>query len=126
MATHATILLLCSEPVIRVAVGEILERAGYLVLSADNLGTAVKMIADCPVDLLVTYPYIAEISGHEAAKYLRTKIPGLAVLLVAGLPEDDRVQNWADLDQFGLFPPPFTAAQLLEKVREILKTVTKE
>jgi DNA-binding NtrC family response regulator len=121
---NATILLLGSEPIAQSAVRDSLEDAGYLVQAATNLGTAVTMLTDCPVDLLITHPYIAEIPGHEAAKYLRTKHPGMAVLMVAGLLEDDRIRNSADLERYEIFPQPFTAAQLIEKVRQVLKTVS--
>src|SRR5580692_5619797 len=100
----ATILLLGSEPAAQAAIREALERAGYLVLSANNLGTAVTMLADDTVDLLITHPYIAEISGYEAAKYLRTKKAGMAVLLIAGLLDDDRLRNLADLQHLVVFP----------------------
>ena len=120
---NATLFLLGSEPVVRAAIREILERAGYLVSSADNLGTAVDMLAESPVDLLIIHPYIAEITGHAAALYLRTMHPGLAVLMVAGLPDDDRVRRWTGPDRFEIFPQPFTPAQLLEKVSDVLKTV---
>ena len=116
-------MLLGSEPVRQSVIREALEGAGYLVLAANNLGSAVTMLADCPADLLITHPYVAEIPGHEAAKYLRAKNPGMAVLLVAGFLDDDRIRNSAVLERYEIFPPPFTAAQLVEKVREILKTV---
>lgn len=125
MTPLGTILLLSSEPVVRSAIRETLECAGYLVVSADNLGTAVDRLAEGPVDLLITHPYIAEIPGREAALYLRTKVPGIPVLMVAGLLEDDRFRNWNDIDRLEIFPRPFTAAQLIQKVGTVLKTVQR-
>jgi hypothetical protein len=58
---------------------------------------------------------VTEITGHEAAKYLRTKNPGMDVLMLAGLPEDDRIRNSAALKRFDIFPPPFPAARLIKK-----------
>jgi hypothetical protein len=46
----------------------------------------------------------------------------MGILVVAGLLDDDRLQYRAHLEGFGIFPPPFTAAQLIEKVAEVLKT----
>jgi len=46
----------------------------------------------------------------------------MAVLIVAGIPDDNRIQYRDDLEGFQRFPPPFTAAQLLDKVDEVLKT----
>ena len=121
--TNAMILLLSSEPVVRAVIREALEKAGYTVLATGSLGAAVEAIAYSSIDLLITHPYIENIPGHEAAKYLRSKNPHrMAVLIVAGLLDDDRLQFRADLEKFEIFPPPFTAAQLIEKVEEVLKT----
>jgi DNA-binding NtrC family response regulator len=122
---NAMILLLSSEPVVRAVIKEVLEGAGYVVLATGGLGTAAELLAEYPIDLLVTHPYIDNVPGHAAAKYLRTQKPGLAVLVIAGLLEDDRLQNRADLEGFDLFPAAFTAAQLLEKVAEVLEAARK-
>jgi DNA-binding NtrC family response regulator len=102
-----------------------LEQAGYLVEATGDLGTAVDRLADSKIDLLITYPYVESISGHEAAKYLRTKNPQMGVLVVAGLLKDERLQDRAELEGFEVFPPPFTAVQLLEKVKEVLNAARK-
>lgn len=119
--TETTILLLGSEPVVRSVMREALERAGYVVLATGSLGAAVDWLAQCSIDLLITHPYIENIPGHEAAKYLRTKNPSMKILVVAGLLDDDRLQYRADLEGFEVFPPPFSAAQLIEKVEQVLK-----
>jgi DNA-binding NtrC family response regulator len=77
------------------------------------------------VDLLITHPYVDNIPGHQAAKYLQGRNPGMGVLIVAGLLDDDRLQYRADMEGFDIFPPPFSAAQLLEKVDEALKAARK-
>lgn len=118
------ILLLSSEPVVRSVMKEALERAGYVVLATGSLGVAVDMLASAKIELLITHPYIDNISGHEAAKYLRARNPHkMGVLIVAGLLNDDRLQYRADLEEFEIFPTPFTVAQLIEKVEQVLRTV---
>jgi DNA-binding NtrC family response regulator len=115
------ILLLCSEPVVRLVMKEVLNQAGYVVQATGDLGTAVDMIAESKIHLLITSPYVESIPGHEAGKYLRGKNPQMGVLEVAGLLDDDRLRYRAELERFEIFPPPFTAAQLIEKVEEALK-----
>jgi DNA-binding NtrC family response regulator len=117
------ILLLGSEPVIRAAMTDALQHAGYVVMATGSLGTAVDMLADCKCGLLVLPPYIDNISGHDAAKYLRARNPHMGILVVAGLLDDDRIRYRATLEGFEIFPPPFAAAQLIEKVAEVLKAV---
>ncbi len=59
-------------------------------------------------------------AGHEAAKYLRNKCPHMRVLMVGGLLDDDRLQYRMALEHFEVFPKPYTAAQLMEKVKEVV------
>lgn len=116
----ALILLLCSDPVLRSVMREVLENAGHVVEPAGELGVAVDRIERTPMDLLVLSPYIENISGHDAALYLRTKQNGLKVLMVGGLMKDDRLQYRDSLQALEYFPEPYTAEQFLKKVAEIL------
>jgi DNA-binding NtrC family response regulator len=119
------ILLLGSEPVLRDVMKEVLEQAGHVVVATGSLGKAVDRLTMGSVDLLITHPYVDNIPGHQAAKYLQGRNPGMGVLIVAGLLDDDRLQYRADMEGFDIFPPPFSAAQLLEKVDEALKAARK-
>lgn len=117
---NALILLLISDSVARVVIQETLERGGYTVDPAGDLGTAVKLLDGCGPALLIISPYIAEISGYQAARFLRTKCHGLPVLMVAGLIDDDRLEYRLQLEGFEIFPKPYSADTLLQKVKEVL------
>ena len=119
----ATILLLSSEPLVLTILTEALRHAGYVVSATGSFGSAVDLLADGGIDLLIIRPHVDSISGYEAAKYLHARNPDMAVLIVAGLPDDNRIQYRDDLEGFKRFPPPFTTAQLLDKVDEVLKAV---
>jgi hypothetical protein len=49
--------------------------------------------------------------------------PELTVLMVGGFLEDDRLQYRMALERFEVFPKPYTSAQLIEKVKEVLGNV---
>ena len=119
----ATILLLSSEPLVLTILTEALRHAGYVVSATGSFGSAVDLLADGGIDLLIVRPHVDSISGYEAAKYLHARNPDMAVLIVAGLPDDNRIQYRDDLEGFKRFPSPFTTAQLLDKVGEVLKAV---
>ena len=121
--TNKTILLLISDPVVRSVIKEILENEGYYVVATGDLGVAVDRLKESTPDLLIIRSYIEGISGYDAATFLRTKCRGLRVLMVGGLIDDDRLRNRLDLEEFEVFPKPFTAAALLEKVNEVLHEV---
>jgi len=118
-----SILLLGAVPIVRSVIKETLERAGYIVLATDDIGKAVNALPECKPDLLIVHPYVDGLTGLEAAEYLRTKCPTMRVLMVAGLLDDDRLENPVEQRGFKLFPKPFTAAQLLVVIREMLNTV---
>jgi DNA-binding response OmpR family regulator len=119
--TKATILLLISAPLARAAIRDVLEKAGHVVEPAGDFGTAVDRLANPAINLLIIHPYVEGIPGYEAAKYLRQRNPGMGVLVVAGMPDDDRVRIPAELEGFEIFPRPFTAAELIEKVEMTLQ-----
>jgi DNA-binding NtrC family response regulator len=115
-----TILLLVSDPVVRSVMEETLERAGYTVVSTGDLGQAVDRLKHCQPDLLMTRTYIQGLPGHDAALYLRGKCPKMKVLMVGGLLDDQRLNYRAELENIEIFPKPYSAAELLEKVKQVL------
>lgn len=123
---NKTILLLSSDPVVRRVFQEVLERGGYVVLVAGDLGDAVDRLKESRPDLLIIRSYIESIPGYDAATFLRTKCRGLRVLMVGGLIDDDRLQYRMTLEGFEVFPKPFAAAAFLEKVNNVLRKVPDE
>ena len=115
-----TILLLVSDPVVRSILKETLEREGYTVMATGDLGRAVDRLKQCIPDLLITRTYVEGLPGHEAAMYLRTKCPGLRVLMLGGLLDDERLEYRAAQQGFEVFPKPYTTAALLQEVRYVL------
>lgn len=115
-----TLLLLVSDPIVRSVLQETLEHEGYTVLATGDLGTAVDRLKECSPDLLITRTYVQSLPGHDAAVYLRTKCPKMRVLIVGGLLDDDRLQNREVLHGFRVFPRPYSAAELLQAVKEVL------
>jgi CheY-like chemotaxis protein len=116
----ATVMVFHAVPVVRTVIREILEGEGYLVRATGDLGNAVDMARESPPDLLLIGVSAGQVNGHEAAVYLREKCPSMRVLMIAGLPADERVEIWTKGEGFGVFPQPFAPAELAASVREIL------
>ena len=122
-STRLSILLLVSDPIVRSVMQETLQQEGYLVVAVGDLGQAVDWLKMFPSpDLLITRTYVQNLTGHDAAKYLRTKCMTMKVLLVGGLLADDRIYHREALEGFEVFPKPYPAAELLQKVKEVLST----
>jgi DNA-binding response OmpR family regulator len=117
---NTTILLLVSDPVVRSILQETLKREGYMVLATGDLGQAVDRLKECTPDLLITRGYIQSLPGHDAAMYLREKCLKMRVLLLGGLLDDERLRSRETLQGFEVFPKPYAAAELHEKVKDVL------
>ena len=118
--SKATVLVFCLDSDVLSALRGALEDAGYLVLPATSLDSAVNWLADTKPDLLIVSSYLDAISGDEAALLLRRKCDGLRVLMLAGVPEDERVIDRESLSEIKIFPKPFAIAEFLENVAAML------
>ena len=117
---RSTILLLVSDPPLRAVLEETLEREGYTVLPAGDLGQAVDRMNEVTPDLLIIRSHVQNLPGHDAAMYLRKKCLKMKVLILGGRLDDDRMQNREELQGFEVFPKPYPAAELLQKVKDVL------
>ncbi len=114
------ILFLASAPVIRKAICNALESKGFIVMTASDLSEAVECLEKYTPDLLMVRHYTEGVPGYEAAIYLRRICPGIPVLLVGGLLLDPSLEDRESLRGFEVFPKPFTADDLIDKLREVL------
>jgi DNA-binding response OmpR family regulator len=115
-----TILLLVSDPLVRSVLQDTLEREGYTVVTAGDLGSAVDRLTEITPDLLITRTYVEGMTGHDAATYLRTKSNGLRVLMVGGLLDDQRLKRRESLEGIDVFPKPYSPRELLQTVKDVL------
>src|ERR1700733_9502538 len=114
------ILLLISDSDMRAVIQDTLASEGYLVEATGDIGVAVDRLKEATPDLLIIRPYISTMPGHQAVEYLRSKCPGLRILMVGGLIDDPRISDRDSLENIHIFPKPFTAEQLLQTVRNVL------
>jgi DNA-binding response OmpR family regulator len=77
-------------------------------------------LKQCTPDLLITRTYVSSLPGHEAAIYLRAKRPLMRVLMLGGQLDDDRLRHRVALAGFDVFPKPYSGAELIAKVNEML------
>jgi DNA-binding response OmpR family regulator len=119
---NTLIMLLISDPDMRNVIRDNLESQGYLVQATGDIGVAIDRLKEYTPDLLIIRPYINSMPGHDAVKFLRSRCPGLRVLMVGGLIDDTRITYRDLLENIHVFPKPFVAEQLFEAVREALTT----
>ena len=119
--THMSfILVLDAEPVVRDVVTAILKHEGYTVSSTGDVIEALRMVKKAAPDLLVTNVNLPGMRGHDASQLLKEVCPNMRVMMVAGLPDEKRINEMTWGDQIEPFPKPFTAQEFAEKVKDVL------
>jgi two-component system, cell cycle sensor histidine kinase and response regulator CckA len=115
---HETILVVEDERALLLLARRMLEKLGYVVLTARNGSDALR-VADAyagTIHLLFTDLTMPEMNGTRLATALRERRPNLRVLITSGYTEDRRLfeDAWEVLDK------PYVAAQLASRIRAIL------
>jgi CheY-like chemotaxis protein len=90
------------------------------------VGSAVDRLKEMRPDLLIVRPYISSMPGHMAADYLRTRCPGLPVMIVTGFMDDQRVEVQNSVVDFYIFPKAFAKGEFLDKVRGVLNDIRQK
>jgi DNA-binding NtrC family response regulator len=117
-----TILLVEDENAVRQLARRVLAGAGYRIVEANGPREALAVARGVrdPIDLLlsdVVMPGSGDVSLYEA---LAEERPSLRVLYMSGYADDTMVQRgWLSVDAPYL-AKPFTAHELVQKVREVL------
>jgi CheY-like chemotaxis protein/two-component sensor histidine kinase len=123
-----TLLLVEDDGAVRTFLVRALERHGYRVLSADHPSVALGLVQSFaePIDLLITDVVLPGQVGPEfvrALAELRGARPPLPVLYISGYADGSPVWR-GDVPKASHFlQKPFTAAELLTRIRQILPAV---
>jgi two-component system cell cycle sensor histidine kinase/response regulator CckA len=117
-----TILLVEDEAFVRQVAYEILRSAGYRVLPASNAAEAVLTFRDHSheVQLLLTDVILPDRNGCELAHELVALGSSFKALFVSGYPENSVTRTGLQQPGLSYLPKPFSAASLLQKVKEVL------
>ncbi|MEY2783659.1 MAG: Response regulator MprA [Pseudomonadota bacterium] len=119
-----TILLVDDEDLLREGVREILEMSDYTVIEARDGEEALSQFAVNNVDMVISDVVMPNMDGVDLVSRLRESFPDIPILTISG---GSRVVS----ARFGLdsalmsganasLTKPFTAKQLIEKVKELL------
>jgi DNA-binding NtrC family response regulator len=73
-------------------------------------------------DLLITNVFLPGSTGHDAMRVIKERCPGLRVLMISGLPDDQTIQSWLAEEGFDAFPKPFAPKDLVSKVQHVLNS----
>jgi two-component system, cell cycle sensor histidine kinase and response regulator CckA len=113
-ASKGVVLVADDDDAVRALIARILRGSGYTVLEARSSDEALALGDD--LELLVADLIMPSTGGVELAEAMRARIPGLHVLFTSGY---CRIGNSFGPDD-PLLAKPFTAAELLLRVRQLV------
>lgn len=115
-----TILIVDDEPALSKLISEILTLKGYKILCADSAAQALDLLAETPVDLLVSDVVMPEMDGYQLAEIVQEKYPTVKVQMVSGF-SDNRHKDMTDEGLHKkLLNKPYQSQTLLKRIRELL------
>jgi PAS domain S-box-containing protein len=115
-----SILVVEDDDDVRSFIAETLRELNYIVFRATDAPSALKILANERVDLLLTDVVLPGRNGRDLADEAAVKRPGLNVLFMTGYSRNAIVHN-GRLDQgVNMIQKPFTQAALAAKIRNLL------
>ncbi len=122
-----TILVVEDEEKIRNFSVEVLESAGYHVLSAENAASAAQILTANPeIDMLFTDVVLTgPMNGRALADQVQSRWPNIAVLFTTGYTRNAIIHHGRLDEGINFIGKPFTATALTQTIRKILDRAQK-
>ena len=113
------ILVVDDEVLVRNIVTILLQRQGYIVVSAADGQEGLELSRKYPdtIDLVITDVEMPRLNGMDLIAHLRGERPGIKVLVMSGAETNDIASRNANLP---FLPKPFDGEALLSRVRALL------
>lgn len=122
-----TILVVDDSEDQRTITATILEKLGYVVLTAMSGETALAMIATHPVDLVILDMVMpGGLDGLETFQEMVDLQPQLRAIIVSGFSETDRVRQAMSLGVRRFIQKPYSMEQLGLAIRQVLDSPAAE
>ena len=124
-AAPDTVLVVEDDPSVRTLAVSILRKAGFNVLSSENVDEAVSLSAvhKGEIDLVLTDVIMPGMKGPEVYKAIHRLHPLSKVLYMSGYSDNLVAHHGVLMQGISLLQKPFTANDLLNKVHQVLDTV---
>jgi DNA-binding NtrC family response regulator len=106
------ILVIDDEELVRNVILEMLEREGYDVVDADSPEQAFVRLEDPAVSLVISDIIMPGLSGLDLLTEVRSRRPGLPVILVTGAGTDENLAEAVVRGAYAVIVKPFSRAEL--------------
>jgi DNA-binding response OmpR family regulator len=119
--SQKTILVIDDEDNISNAIAKALKKEGFGVITASNYKTAVNIIDNSTLDLIISDVMMPYTGGFDIVEYVKEnpKLKHLPVILVTGMDKD--ILYSSSIQANAIVQKPFDIAQLMALVKSNLK-----
>jgi two-component system, cell cycle sensor histidine kinase and response regulator CckA len=116
------LLLVEDDHAVRQVAEALLRRHGYDVTAAVDGEAALEVMAEqgAGVQLVITDVVMPRMNGRDLAERIATRFPGTRILFISGYTDDDILRRGVQANSIDLLEKPFTASELLRRVRRAL------
>jgi PAS domain S-box-containing protein len=123
VAGHGTILVVDDEDFVRSFLHQVLTRAGYEVLLAENGEETLSVFSrnQSRISLVLLDLVMPVMSGEEALPHLLAMQPGVRVIVSSGQDEEECMRKLREPRVAGFLQKPYTPSVLTAKVQEVLR-----
>jgi len=119
----ATLLVVDDSESIRLLLADALTRHGYRVLTAGDGAAAIRLLAEQPVDLIVTDIFMPETDGLELIVKIKQQTPRPQVIAMSSRDgRSDPLRAARMLGAKATLKKPFPPAELVRHVQTLLGT----
>ncbi|MFT5451388.1 MAG: signal transduction histidine kinase/CheY-like chemotaxis protein [Enterobacterales bacterium] len=115
-----TILIVDDELTLCQLAGNFLQTEGYNILVAESGKSALMVLENEHVDLVLTDVIMPEMDGYQLAVEITKSYPEMKIKLVSGFTDEKNNSFVGDDLQRGLLRKPYNRIELLEGVRTLL------
>ncbi len=121
------VLIVDDEEIVRNVLQQILTRAGYEVLLAENGAEAIRVFSKNAgrISLVVLDLVMPVMSGKETLPHLLTMRPGVPVIVSSGQNEDECVRELQEPRIAGFLQKPYRPAAFAAKVKAVMEASAK-
>lgn len=117
---HETILVVDDEPALRELARHILSDAGYKVLTASDGKEALDVLANKPIDLVLSDVIMPNMDGYQLAQQIMEHYPKVKIQMTSGFSSGRHILLENTTLKDNLLNKPYESDELLTRIRFLL------
>ncbi len=115
-----TVLIVDDEEIVRVSCRRILVPEGYDVRSAGSAAEGLAILADCPIDVVLTDLKMPDIDGIEVLRRVKEEWPDIEVIMITGYQTINTAVQAIKLGAFDYIEKPFIPNDIVEAIEKAI------